>query len=478
MRRTHGQYFTFWLFGLAAAVIGTNAAFSSEPRVGTDASVVATFIAIGVLSYGGLAHALTRDGLSLRTIYWYFTFTFFFVVPFVQYRTDRWMYPVAFHDLAYVNSLILLFMVSFGFGTRIARHWHTRPAKPQIRVNRYVVSRWPLYAFCSLSVSSAAVLAATSDVNSLLLRSQAGISDAIRHSSPLVLLAQYGLRPFALMAFLFAVYHAVGKRRVGVADMVLLAITGSAAALLNFPTATARFYAFSVILLVVALVFPPSARRAGLYLVILTIGTLASATFNSSRTATSLTGLQVRPFNVEYLLEGHFDAYEVLVHGVNYVASEGNRFGGQLLGSLLFWVPRSVWPSKPISTSTMIYSDYLSSYTNIRNSNVASPMVLEFYVDFHVWGLVAGALIVGFAVAALDSGWRDLQGAIGEKAIKRGGILTLQASPLYAFLYPLLIGFFLFILRGPLLSATAYTAGVIAAFLVFRVGAVRRVSEE
>ncbi len=68
-----------------------------------------------------------------------------------------------------------------------------------------------------------------------------------------------------------------------------------------------------------------------------------------------------------------------------------------MLGTLLFWMPRSVWPDKPLDTGVM-----LAEYKEYGFTNLSSPLWGEFFIDFGWVGLVAGMLLVGYWARRLD----------------------------------------------------------------------------
>lgn len=45
-----------------------------------------------------------------------------------------------------------------------------------------------------------------------------------------------------------------------------------------------------------------------------------------------------------------YDQTTMAANGVTYADQNGHTYGYQMLGAATFWVPRSIWPSKPIDT--------------------------------------------------------------------------------------------------------------------------------
>lgn len=140
-----------------------------------------------------------------------------------------------------------------------------------------------------------------------------------------------------------------------------------------------------------------------------------------------------------------FDGFAQLVNTAQYVDLEGRTGGLQLLGTLLFWVPRSEWPEKPLDTGVM-----LAEYKEYGFTNLSSPLWGEFYIDFGWIGLIVAMFLVGFLVRRLD--------------IEAEAQLRERPSP--ALLSCILPFYSMIILRGSLLQSVAYVS-VALLFVLF-----------
>jgi len=129
------------------------------------------------------------------------------------------------------------------------------------------------------------------------------------------------------------------------------------------------------------------------------------------------------------------------------VGRQGIGWGRQLLGDVLFFVPSSVWHTKPLATGIAI-GNYLIMHHGGWFTNLSAPLPAEGYIDF---GNV-GAALYG-AVLAIFVEWLNRLATDDSRAM---------AFPLaaYASLY------LMFALRGSLMVAIAYGAGSFLAFLV------------
>jgi hypothetical protein len=85
--------------------------------------------------------------------------------------------------------------------------------------------------------------------------------------------------------------------------------------------------------------------------------------------------------------DGNFDAFQMLGLISQYADRVGYSFGRQLLLPLFFWIPRAVWPTKPLGTP-----DIVADSLNFFSLNVGAPLWAEGYMNLGVLGLV---LILG-----------------------------------------------------------------------------------
>jgi hypothetical protein len=87
----------------------------------------------------------------------------------------------------------------------------------------------------------------------------------------------------------------------------------------------------------------------------------------------------------------NYDAFSNMMATVDYVRVEGFSYGYQLLGSLLFFVPRSIWTSKPISTGELVGEHLVADY-NFGFTNLSNPLISESFINFGIIGLFLTAI--------------------------------------------------------------------------------------
>tara|TARA_B100001173_G_scaffold274166_1_gene253633 strand:+ start:3998 stop:5425 length:1428 start_codon:yes stop_codon:yes gene_type:complete len=91
----------------------------------------------------------------------------------------------------------------------------------------------------------------------------------------------------------------------------------------------------------------------------------------------------------------HYDAFANVMATIDYVSKTGISYGYQILSGLLFFVPRSIWTSKPYSTGEVI-GDYVIEGYGFEYNNLSNPLVSEGYVNFGVLGVILMALALGY----------------------------------------------------------------------------------
>ena len=91
----------------------------------------------------------------------------------------------------------------------------------------------------------------------------------------------------------------------------------------------------------------------------------------------------------------HYDAFANIMATVEYVKLYGLSWGFQLLGVCLFFIPRSLWTTKPLSTGELI-GNYLFDTTPRNFTNLSNPVVSEGFINFGLTGIVALAILLAF----------------------------------------------------------------------------------
>lgn len=148
-------------------------------------------------------------------------------------------------------------------------------------------------------------------------------------------------------------------------------------------------------------------------------------------------------------LSGDFDAYSMFCETVRYTQEHDVTYGRQLSGVLFFFVPRSIWPDKPVGSGYFIGDQFGYSFLNI-----SCPYMAEGYINFGIFGTILFLAVIAIIFKRLDSFyWQRVKENV--------------LNNFFIILYPSLIGAFFFIFRGDLLSSYSYTFGLLAVSFIF-----------
>ena len=94
----------------------------------------------------------------------------------------------------------------------------------------------------------------------------------------------------------------------------------------------------------------------------------------------------------------NYDSWANIYTSVEIVKVHSLQWGHQLLGSILFFVPSSIWTAKPLATGIFL-ADYLIANYSMWFTNLSAPLAAEGYLDFGFAGVTAyAAVLAGFVV--------------------------------------------------------------------------------
>lgn len=146
------------------------------------------------------------------------------------------------------------------------------------------------------------------------------------------------------------------------------------------------------------------------------------------------------------LLQMDFDAYQMVVNAINYTFDQGITYGRQLLGAVLFFIPRQIWENKPIGSGHLVAGNF-----HFDHDNLSMPIMGEAYLNYGLLGVILFGLFIGSLCMRIDKKYENL--------------ISSDGSNFLVIFYPVLIGLFLFFNRGPMLACLSYTIGIFFAFI-------------
>lgn len=146
-------------------------------------------------------------------------------------------------------------------------------------------------------------------------------------------------------------------------------------------------------------------------------------------------------WSMDFFNDINFDASQLFMATIK---DDLVTWGSQLLGVLLFWVPRKFWPGKPEGSGHLIVQNHHGYF-----DCVSMPYFAEGYINWGFLGLLLFVLFLSWLSARLDAmywtNWR-------------------KSTNLRTGYYLILLGALIFIMRGDMLSSVSYTVGIMISY--------------
>ncbi|MEM1149979.1 MAG: hypothetical protein AAGI03_05410 [Pseudomonadota bacterium] len=302
-----------------------------------------------------------------------------------------------------------------------------------------------VFMYCLLMIARYGQVAffAPRDVADIALRSAMGGFNSIE-----VALAR--TFPRALAISCLAIALALVHRRQTTGRFTVLALAFACSMMASFPISAPRYFLIATLYVILTFGFPAMFRyfKTWIYIGGPVLMFLVFPALGSWNRGNNQGWQSINP--VEYLSHGDLDGFQSLMNLVFLLNAEGLAFGGRILSSVFFFMPRSIWAGK--AEATGVEAAEAAGY---KFTNISMPLPGEFYADFGFLGLILLMFLFGRMIAWLEVSMRRTGSEIGRRAII--GVV--------------IAGFLPIILRGPLLStlqASVLAIGLIVAWDVAR----------
>ena len=421
-----------------------------------------------ILAYSSARLAAMASSSSQRILsitFWIFVYIFLAVAPFLQIATQQFPWSGNYDDTLLVKSCIIVIagLIAFEFGQYLipARKAILIPKVLNRSINKSII---PILGGIAL-VSIPYFLSRSGGAAMLFMprgiRNQQLMSEL---DTPTMLLLTHGLNtPIYVLSIAALVVwiarHTSGQRTAWLWKAMTIMMLG-ATLLLNNPISTPRFKV-GTILLSILFVLPwrrwsSTAAICGTVFGLLIIFPFADLFRNTLDTNLS-TRLAETSIISELTKNGDYDAFQMIMNSAMVLEQSGTDFqlGKQLSGSLLFWVPRAIWPNKPIATGEWVAERHGYAFTNL-----SAPLWVEFFIDGGWLLLMIGFMGYGYLVRVLDR-WHAIGHNTGEARV-------------VSILIPIYAGYQFFLLRGSLMPALAYLTPILLVALLCGVHTGRR----
>lgn len=427
-----------------------------------------------VVFHGMFLWACKRTGYSFVAITYFFFWIFLGLAPLMCALTGRWLWGDITHELStsIVKSSVLCLLFVAVFQLVYARCFKRGLGSRFLVAGGAVSDAGLVLGLCFSLAMSLCVLAGLGIEGTFF---RAAIESYVATGVMPVFIQNF-IRPMPLLIGVPMLWVMMnGRLSLSQPRTWLAMVTVSMAFLINLPVSVARYYGWMVVC--VFFYYMILNRKLGrnywLPGVFLIAGFFGSFVVDVARFATSSGELRndlvvSDVLSVDKFYVGHVDAFEMLVYGVQYVGEKGTTMGGQLAAVVLFWVPRTMWEDKPLGTGPLLGSSFIDLMKQTANTNLSAPLVLEGYINFGVAGVILFAVLCGIALGSLD-----------RALVERRGNALAAGSMVYridAIAAPLL-GLWVYVLRGSLIAAFAYSCGIVLAGLFVWMIFFRRVTK-
>ena len=169
-------------------------------------------------------------------------------------------------------------------------------------------------------------------------------------------------------------------------------------------------------------------------------------THNHDQTLSGLSLSQFADQIEQHYFSINYDSWANIYTAVEVVKVHGLQWGHQMLGSILFFVPSSLWTTKPMATGIFL-GDYLIANYSMWFTNLSAPLVAEGYLDFGFFGVL---LYAGGLAALVDF--------LNRVASRRDNYVMLPMA-IYGSVFMMIV------LRGSLMIAMGFATAAILSFL-------------
>ena len=411
--------------------------FNGVKIVNNNIFVILTFIINGI--YIIVSVLKDNSNYSLNKTFWYFNFFFFFLAPLFQYITGYypWKYYIADSYFIKGNILILIWLIMY-------RVMYNALLKRKMRkVNKKIVNK--KYKFLEVKLNSnillflfiLSILSLTYmiyNVSFMGLFSRA-TNNLSFDSGAINTIVTNLCRSIPVFSTLYAYLYVKENKKNYLVFVLLLLIN----LIINFPLSITRYWIGIIYIGLFLTIFNKKFQGKRFDYLMVLIFAILFPFFQLFKwygidvftNFTTIANKFVSSYN-----SVDFDAYSMFLRCLIYVESHAFTLGHQILSSIFFYVPRSVWESKPYPTG-----QYVATLQNQIYTNVSFPFVAEGYIEFGMISVFIYTFFLSWILSSLDFNFHN----------RRGN------KDYINFIFPFSLGALIFLLRGALQPVVVYT---------------------
>lgn len=421
-----------------------------------DIFVSIQYLVIGLISVLQIVRESGKRFFSLNLIHWFFIYAFMFSAGISQFANNsfRWDFIPTIDEVKIANNIIILWCILYSILFFIFDNRKNRRETKKIQIFYPEYNIWINIVLIILVVLSCFTIYLV-DFKSFFVRSlyeDSSLNKLFNQSSLslLVLSLIRGLSLWTTMIFASRVKYCKNLRNVSYFIISILC-----SLLLVPPLGVAR-YVFACFYGGLFLLYFDFFKKKNVFIYILFVGLLVLfPMLNAFRglytTDVANSFIKESIGNIEdNFSTSDYDSYTMLIYTVRYCAKEGITNGRQLLGTILFFIPRSIWKNKPGGSGALIIEKMATTYVD---PNVSCPFIAEGYMNFGIFGVICFCVLFVCMVRTIDyyywKVWKD-KSSYGQM------------------FYSFAIFYFVFLLRGDLMSSFSTLCGYVFTFIMLR----------
>lgn len=392
----------------------------------------------------------SKFNYSLNKIKYLFGFVFLGMAPFIQfqYKSIFWKGTKIDEELyVWINIILIIAICSYWIS------YNTFLKFPIIKIEKRILKKFkiikPITSIKILLMLLISFLILIFKINIIggikplffrggkILESYTGAQTSQLQNSIL----NYILYIIPVVFFYYVLYSSNKNKN----HYILL---GLIAFLINFPLKTIRtIVGILYIPLLLKLKFFSKKNRI-IYILFISIFLIFPILDLFRRFNGSIDIKNLKIFDLTLLKSYHFDSYQIFLRAFeNNIVTNGK----QLLGVILFFIPRKFWPLKPLESGVLI-----SQVAKLNFHMLAINFYGEGFINFGLVGVVIFAIIKGLINARLDR--------IYWKYVTKNKKIIL-----FKIMYLFFLGLEFIIHRGPLMSVYSITIGLIVSVFLAKI---------
>ncbi|ROS22978.1 hypothetical protein [Cellulomonas sp. PhB150] len=416
-------------------------------------------IALAVWAGIRMAHRIALGIPALFDfVFWLFVYIFMGIAPTAQIRADQLSTTTPGMDPARdvrTATVVWAGVICYELGRWIARHTALlgRRASGRAVVERRLdVVPARAVVLTAVGVLAAAYYVSKIGVGTLFMSRYSSFairSERLPDLATRSIISAAGSYPLLIAS---GVYLSVWRTKAlgALSGRYLPLLVPSLALLLlvTNPVSSARYDFGTVAFALVVFVGAVATVRRARVTMALTIGAFLFVFPLADAFRSDTVQLQRNGFFGEYLANPDYDAFWQIGNALSYVDEGLVQPMRQLAGVVLFWVPRGIWPTKPVDTGIL-----LADYRGYTFGNLSAPLWAELLVNGGILLVIAGFVLLGVALGRLDRRTSH--------AFLNGGQLWAVVGGVFPF-------YMVILLRGSLLQATGTLVVAIACTVFVR----------